>query len=143
MPADIPMLLLGIRDFVSRMDYHDFLPSSEEELIGAVERLLGLDPVEIRVVEHDDIIVGGIGMLYAPSIWNSDALTAEELFFWVSPDAPSTTALRLIRDARVRARQQGCVILTFRSLASSPDKLAKFYRKIGLQPVETVYMGPC
>lgn len=143
LPDDTPMLLFGIRDFVSRMDYHDFLPTTDDKLVEAVQRLLDLGVVDVLVVEHDEVIVGVIGMIYAPCIWNVEVMLAEELFFWVAPEAPVTTALRLIRGARSRAQECGCSHVVFKSLTSSPAKLDRVYRAMKLRPTEISYMGPC
>lgn len=139
---DVPELLAGMRDFISRMDYHDFLPKSEEELLMALARLLDLG-AEVIVVEHEGKLVGGIGMLYAPNIWNKELLSGEELFFWTSREAPPSVALRLIRGARLRARERGCEHLVFKSLTSSPSNLDRVYHSLGLRPVELSYMGAC
>ncbi len=139
--SDLPMVISGMRDFISRMDYHEFLPDTNEDLIEALTRLVNLDCVEILVVEYDGNIVGGIGMIYAPCMWNLNVFTAEELFWWVSKDAPSSTALRLLRRVRSNAVDKGCKFVVFKSLSSSPETLDKVYRRMGLRPVETSYMG--
>lgn len=140
---DLPMLRVGIRDFVSRMDYRDFLPASDEELVASLRRHLELGCVEVLVAEHVGKLVGGIGLLYAPCIWNSAIMIMEELFLWASKEAPATTVLLLLRNARRQARQKGCQLMTFRSLTSSPVALDDVYRRMGLIPVETIYMGVC
>lgn len=141
--TDLPNVLEGIQDFISRMDYHDFLPDSEQELIAALQRLLNLGCVDVLVAEHKGKIVGGIGLLYAPCTWNSAITNMDELFWWVSSDAPAATGLRLIRYARQMAQQKGCHFMTFKSLTSSPKTLDKVYRRMGLRPIEVTYMGPC
>lgn len=139
--SDLPMVIDGMKDFISRMDYHEFLPDNYEDLVEALTRLVNLDPIEILVVEYDGCIVGGIGMIYAPCMWNLEVSTAEELFWWVSKDAPSSTALRLLRHVSSNADARGCKFIVFKSLTSSPETLDKVYRRMGLRPVETSYMG--
>ena len=80
-------------------------------------------------------------MVYAPCMWNLKVSTAEELFWWVSKDAPLSTALRLLRHVSSSAVAKGCEFVVFKSLSSSPKTLDKVYRKMGLRPVETSYMG--
>lgn len=137
--ADALAIMDGARDFISRMEYRDFLPA-QADLAAAIGRILTLDQVETLVAEHDGGIVGGIGMLYAPHIWNPGLLVGDELFWWTAPDAPRTTALRLLRAARESARERGA-LLTFKKLTSSPDGVDRVYRRMGLRPAETVYMG--
>ena len=139
--SDLPMVINGMRDFISRMDYHEFLPDTYEDLVESLTRLISLDCTEILVAEHDGDIVGGIGMVYAPCMWNLKVFTAEELFWWVSKDAPLSTALRLLRHVNSNAVTRGCKLISFKSLSSSPGTLDKVYRQMGLIPIETTYMG--
>ncbi len=135
------MVIDGMQDFISRMDYYEFLPDTYEDLVEGLTRLVNLDCTEILVAEYDGYIVGGIGMIYAPCMWNLKVSTAEELFWWVSKDAPLFTALRLLRHVSSSAVAKGCKFVVFKSLSSSPKTLDKVYRKMGLRPVETSYMG--
>ena len=139
--SDLPMVIDGMKDFISRMDYHEFLPDTYEEIVEGLTRLVNLDPIEILVAEYEGSIVGGIGMIYAPCMWNFKVSIAEELFWWVSKDAPLSTALRLLRHVSSNAAARGCKFTVFKSLSSSPETLDKVYRKMGLRPVETSYMG--
>lgn len=138
---DLDQVIPSMRDFVTRMDYHDFLPETDEELVEALTRLVILDVTDAFVAEHNNTIVGGIGMIYAPNMWNLKALTAEELFWWVAKDAPKTTALRMLRYVRELAKSKGCQFITFKSLTSSPASIDKAYKQMGLRPIETTYMG--
>ena len=139
---DLEQTLAGMKDFISRMDYREFLPINNDSLISSLRRLLDLQVVTIMVADHEEKgIVGGIGMLYSPCVWNQDIIVGEELFWWVSKEAPKTTALRLLREVRLQARAIGCEFVTFKSLTSSPKGVDKLYRKMGLRPIETSYMG--
>ncbi len=139
--SDLPMVIDGMRDFITRMDYHEFLPDTYEEIVEGLTRLLSLEPIEMLVAEYEGSIVGGIGMIYSPCIWNLKVSIAEEMFWWVSEDAPSSTALRLLRRVRSNAAARGCKFVVFKSLTSSPKTLDKVYRRMGLRPTETSYMG--
>ncbi|KKL48084.1 hypothetical protein LCGC14_2329060, partial [marine sediment metagenome] len=139
--SDLPMVIEGMRDFIARMDYHEFLPDTYEEIVEGLTRLVSLDPIEMLVAEYEGSIVGGIGMVYSPCIWNLKVSIAEEMFWWVSKDAPSSTALRLLRRVSSNAVAKGCKFIVFKSLSSSPETLDKVYRRMGLRLVETSYMG--
>lgn len=139
---DLVPVLAGMHDFIERMEFHDFLPEEDEELILALDRLIELG-AEVLVAEDNGWLVGGIGIFYAPCIWNSKLLIGEELFWWSHEKAPKTTALRLIRAALDSASKRGCKIFNFKSLPTSPPAIDKVYRRLGMKPVETVYMGAC
>ncbi len=139
--SDLPMVIDGMRDFISRMDYHEFLPDTYEDLVEAFTRLVDLDCTEILVAEYDGCIVGGIGMAYVPCLWNRRISNAENLIWWVAKDAPPSTALRLLRRARANAVARGCKFIVFKSLTSSAKSMDKVFRRMELRPIETSYMG--
>ena len=138
---DVKETVRGMRDFISRMDYNEFVAESDDELIACLQRLINLGCVTVTVAEHEGRLIGGIGMLYAPCLWNSHINTGEELFWWVDRNAPKATALKLLRAAKDQAKTIGCKYVTFKSLTSSPEGVDRVYRKMGMRPVEMSYMG--
>jgi len=137
---DALAIMDGARDFVSRMDNTDFMPETDDAFIEAIGRVLSWENVEVTVAEHDGRIVGGLGMVIGPHLWNPALTCADELFFWASKDAPKATALRLIK--AVKGEMSGRVrMVTFKRLKSSPAKLHDVYRAMGLREVETAYSG--
>lgn len=123
------------------MDYRDFLPDSDEALMLALGRVLSQPGVTVLVAERGGEVIGGIGLLLAPQLWNPEIIAMEELFWWVAPEAPNVTALCLLRAARRLAQECGVAQVTFKSLTSSPPAIDRVYRRMGLRPVETAYMG--
>ena len=139
--ADFPAILRGARNFIARMDFSDHLPSDERSLAEAISRILALDDVDVIVVETDKRIVGGLGMIYAPYLWNPEIVSGEELFFWTAPDAPPTAALALLRFMRRRATEKGAAILNFAALTSSPATIGRAYERLGMQMTQMTYTG--
>lgn len=144
-PADIDTdalaIMEGAKDFISRIDFGDWTPTDDAELAAAIGHILALDGVEVAVAVEDEAIVGALGVIYAPYIWNRTLTMAEELFFWTAPDAPVTAALRLLRFMRRRATEKRVAIVSFKALNTSPANLERVYRALGLRPVEATYMG--
>jgi hypothetical protein len=138
--SDHQDIIAGAKDFISRMDYTDFLPN-EEKLIFVINRMLSIPGVEVTVAEHDGRIVGGVGMFYGPHIWNPDIISAEEIFLWAAKDAPRSAAFRLFRTVIKRIKERGGALATFKKLTSSPEGLESVYIRIGLRPTETSFMG--
>lgn len=130
----------GAKDFIARMDYRDFLPNNDSDLSYAVGFVINLPGAEVLVAEHNGQIVGGVGLLFVPHIWNQSRLVMDELFWWCHPGAPRTTALRLLRSAIGRARERDALV-SFKALTSSPEGVDKVYRQMGLRPFETTYVG--
>lgn len=130
-------------DIRSRTDDFGILPVAEDKLIETIGRLSPVPGVEIIVAEHEGRIIGCIGMIYTPHLWNNDLLLAEELFLWVSEKAPVTTLLRLIRYV-MRKIKQFHAIATFRVLcidASQQNKMRSLFKHLGLKEAETSFVG--
>lgn len=131
----------GARDFVSRMDFTAFLPDADEDFVASVGFLISLPGFEILLAEHEGAVVGGIGLLFAPHIWNRKALTMAEQFIWCAPGAPPTTFLRLMRAAEARRVERGARVAEFVNLTSSPRGIAGVYTAMGLRKVQEGWMG--
>lgn len=133
-------IIAGAKDFISRMDYTNFLPKTEEKLIFVINRILSLPGVEVTLAENNGAVVGGVGIFYGQHIWNPDILLADELFLWASKDAPKSTALRLLRSVMKDIKTRGA-LPAFKKLTSSPKGLESVYLLMGFRPVETLFMG--
>ena len=139
--SDALAIVEGAKDFISRIGFAEWMPSEDSELAAAIGHILAIDGVEVAVAVEDEAMVGALGVIYAPYIWNRKLTIAEELFFWTAPGAPGTAALRLLRFMRHRATKKRVAIVAFKALGTSPAKLEKVYRALGLRPVEATYMG--
>lgn len=138
---DAAAIVAGVEDFVSRMDYTDFIPKDTTKRIDALSRIILSDFVEVNVVEHEGEIVALLGVAYLPHVWNPDLLHAEELFWWAAKNAPKTASMRLLKFVMKRAKEKGAEIITFRKLTSSPEKVGSVYIRMGLREIETTYSG--
>ena len=136
---DKDQLLIGVRDFVSRMDFTGFKDASEEEFEEHILNVLSMDFVETYVVEYNGVIVAGIGFAYAPFLWNMKMIQADELFWWASPDAPKSAAMRVLRFAYGQAEKLSDIV-AFKKLTSSPDGVSRVYKKLGLREIETNFV---
>lgn len=128
-------------DFISRMDFTEYFPKDRGEFLDALSRIFLADYVDILGVEHEGKLVGLIGMAYLPHLWNPKLVNGEELFWWTAPDAPKTAAMRLLKFAKQHSNNVGAKMVTFRSLTSSPKKVASVYKRMGLTEIETCYSG--
>lgn len=141
-PADIEKdalaIIDGARDFASRIALKHMISEDNEMFIKSVSRIVSLDGMEVLLADDDDEIVGGIGILYAPYIWNSAILVADELFWWCKKGAPFRTGKRLIDEAMKKVHEKGAIPM-FRSLTTSPPGVDRIYREFQMFPVETVH----
>lgn len=134
---DAKQIVDGMRDFAEQVNFKSLLPDDKNG-IPILGDLLSLDGVELWVAEHDDQIIGMLAILYVPYQWNRQLLSAEELFWWVSKDAPFSTAYKLISKVMQEIDKKQALPV-FRKLTTSPDGVDKIYHKFGLRPIETVY----
>ena len=109
------------------------------EFIEDISKIMVLDNLEISVAEHDGKIVGGIGIVYIPFIWNRSILIGDELFWWTSDNAPFKTGASLFDFAMKRIEEKGAKPM-FRSLDTSPKHIEKFYERRRLKKLESVFV---
>ena len=144
-PADLDTdalaIIEGARDFVERAGLHSVFPKSDQDFIAAVGRIVELPGMQILVAEQDKQIVGGVGVLYAPSLWNPAVLTGEELFWWTAVRAPFRTA-RCLFEAALKKIDEIGAMPRFHSLETSPHGVEKLYRRFGLIRTETSFGRP-
>lgn len=140
LPDDSQAVLAGAKDFISRMDFTEGLPDSDEELLGSIYYLASVG-LEIAVAEEGGEIVGGIGILYAPFPWNRSKIVASEMFIWAKRGAPPLTFRALMRFVSNRMLERKVVLREFVALTSSPSGLGRIYEKMGLRKVQETYMG--
>lgn len=137
-------IIVGVRDFISRMDFTDYIPEDREWFEKYIIEVLSSDTIEVVVAEDNGIIVAGLGMAYGPMLWNPGLVQAEELFWWAAEDAPPTAALRVLRNIMDRVKDgsnSGRTFVSFKRLTSSPEGVGRVYEKMGLREVETNYVG--
>lgn len=140
-PADFETDALAIVDGAREFSHSTVLASwfrSGDKFIEDISKVMVLDHLEILVAEHDGNIVGGIGIVFVPFIWNQSILLGDELFWWVSPGAPFKTGRALFDEAFKRIEERGAQPM-FRSLDTSPEHIEKFYERRGLRKFESVF----
>lgn len=134
----------GAIDFANRCGFrHILLKGMDDGAVGNRAVAVTSSPAVTTIVaEHNADIVAGIAVAMVPSMWNPDLILVEELFFWAAEDAPKTAALRVLRDAMARTKHMTApAAVLFKSLATSPAKLRDVYLSLGLEELETAYVG--
>jgi len=143
---DAYTIMHGARDCIRRHKAHEgdlnlgsLFPDDDNVLIQAISRLVRCEGLEILIAEDDSRVVGGLGVLYMPYMWNLELLTGDKLFWWTEEDAPFRTAIILVNEAMKRIELRGAMPI-FRALKTDSKGGEKLYRRLDMVPVETIYM---
>ncbi len=127
----------ALADMAREFARHAGIDHLTGENIGEIaNNVFSLDSVFIYLAEDREIL-GGIGVMVAPFIWNPELTEMTEIFFWVYPDASPFTALALLR--RVLKDAAHVDMVTFSRLETSPENLDTVYARLGFEIHETVY----
>ena len=140
-PANFDTDALAITDGAREFSQQTSLASwfrHGEEFIEDISKIMVLENLEISVAEQDGKIVGGVGIVYIPFIWNYSILVGDELFWWTFENAPFKTGAALFDFAMKRIEEKGARPM-FRALDTSPKHIDKFYERRGLKRTETVF----
>ena len=107
-----------------------------------LDRLIGTPNVFFMVAADGDRVVGGIGVVVAPSQTVQDKLLAQELFWYVDEDYRQTrVAVQLYRSAERWAKEVGAVAITMALLERSmPETVASMYERMGYEQVERIFV---
>jgi len=114
-------------------------PENEDDFIAAVSRIVTNDNVEVLIAEHDNTVIGGIGIVYGQFLWNPAIIMGEELFWWANPGSPMKTG-KMLFDEAIRRMEDNEAIPFFKSLANSPESVDKLYLKEGFTLIEKSFM---
>lgn len=92
---------------------------------------------EVWLAVDEGKVVGGLGLITHPFLWNPRIKVRTELFMWVLSDANAASFLRLFRHAL--SLPTDAKIDEWSMLPGSPAGLAKVYVKAGFRPVQATY----
>ena len=135
--TDALAIIEGAREFSQQTSLASWFRHGEE-FIDDISKVMVLDNLEISVAEHNGKIVGGIGIVYVPFLWNNSILVGDELFWWTDNNAPFKTGSSLFDFAMKRIEEKGARPM-FRALDTSPEHIEKFYKRRGLNKFESAF----
>ena len=139
---DFIFVLDGAKQFSRLVNRPDILPHPDSDNFRkAVGDIFMNDFTTVILAMDDGQLLGGIGLMVTPYLWDKSKIACEELFWWVKPGAPNTTALRLIKSAKKFAKSSDAEIMSFNSLVSSPEGVGRVYERMGTSLVQHVYAG--
>ncbi len=133
---DIPTLVAYGEFFWTRTPYvttgMEYNPQAVEDLLLQMSK-----DHYIRVAEVDGEVVGFVGILISPLVFNPNYTMATEVFFFVHPESRGTIGTLLMQHAEKDLKDKADII-TFGEMRSSQD-LDQYYTRKGYVHTETSY----
>lgn len=93
------------------------------------------------VAEVEGKVVGMVGLVVGPFMFNISVNGAYEIVWWVEPEHQgSRIGYQLLKQVEEEAKQfENVVLIQMASLATSPPQVAKLYEKLGYVQSETLF----
>ena len=136
--TDALEIVNGAREFSQSISLSSWFRSGDE-FVQDISKIMTMENIDILVAEHNGKIVGGVGIVYVPFIWNQSILVGDEVFWWAYPQAPFRTGRALFDFAIKLVEKEKGARPVFRSLDTSPEHIGKFYERQGLTKFESAY----
>jgi GNAT superfamily N-acetyltransferase len=93
------------------------------------------------VAEVAGKIVGMASGVISPVYFNRQHVSGEELFWWVSDDAPQMTGIRLLERMEDLAKTRGCDTWQMKSLARlGGERMTRLYERRGYRASEQTFI---
>ena len=124
--------------FYATTTYQSFAPFNPVAVAILTQTLI--DRGIMLVAEVDGQVVGMVGLVVVPFMFNSDILGAHEVVWWVEPEFQgSKIGWDLLSAVEPAAKSLGCTIIQMLTLSTSPPLAAEIYRKAGYSHSESSY----
>lgn len=136
--ADTQAVLEMGRRFYATTLYARFADYHDETCL----RLIGMmrDPGVLLVYESDGELLGMVGLLTAPFLFDARHKAAYEVMWWVDPSAQGNGIGRSLLEAIEPAcRESGCVAVQMVHLTTSPPQAQALYERTGYSHSETCF----
>ena len=128
--ADVPVIVAMSARFYPTTHYADWCEMDEASVAGLATGLIENDV--FYVAERDGELVGMIGLMIAPFLFNQNRKFAVEIVWWVAPDARgSRIAGQLLAVVEQPCRDAGADRIQMVHMPNSPPQAAALYRHAG------------
>lgn len=138
--ADIPAIAkLGER-FHAEAGWSDIFAYSVDDCATSLASFMA-SAAFICLVADIGEIVGMTAGAIAPVYFNHSHLSGEELFWWVSDQAPQMTGIRLLEALESAAKSNGCQSWQMKSIDRlGGDRMGKLYQRRGYRAAENSFI---
>lgn len=139
---DLPFCLDMTARFHAASPIADVAPFDRDGMAVTLREMLVNPRAGIWLALVNDTPVGIAGALLYPLYFNPAYEVAQELFWWLNPDARGSGAgEKLFQILQTWAKDNGASAVFMIALADNRvDKMDSFYKRAGFQPMERTYM---
>lgn len=124
--------------FYAQTDYRHFA-RFDEPTVEKLATMLIASGVML-VAERNGYVVGIVGLYVGPWLFNADTVSANEVVWYVEPDAQNVGLGRsLLQAIDPACRAKGAAIIQMVTLSTSPEHAAAAYAAEGYTHSETCY----
>ena len=137
---DIPAIARLGREFHAQAGW-DEIAYNEADCAASLAALMQSGVFLCVVAEHGGEIVGMASGVMSPVYFNAGHKSGEELFWYVSPDAPQLAGIRLLEALEREARGAGCQTWQMKALDRlNGERMAALYQRRGYRASEQTYI---
>lgn len=137
--TDAPSILaMGARFFAST-HYTDFAGYDEDSALALIEAMT--ESGVLLVAESGGVLVGCVGLMVVPFLFDQTKTIAAEVLWYVTPEAQgSGLGKALLAAVEPACRGKGCVAVQMIHLESSPPQAGALYERMGFALREHSYL---
>lgn len=136
--ADVPEIVRMSAAFYPTTHYAQWCEMDEDSVAGLATGLIENDV--FFVAESDSALVGMVGVMLVPFLFNRDHLFATEIVWWVAPEVRGTAvAARLLDVIEAPCRDRGAARIQMVHMPNSPPQAAALYERMGYARSEISY----
>ncbi len=133
---DVSRLSEMFAEFVASTQYAKYVGNDPSYSSAMMERMISSEDCAIFVVDHEDGIVGMIGVMVFTQPFSGERV-ASELFWWLDPSHRGH-GVWLLRRGESWARGHGATRMTMMAPIDKP-RVAEIYQAVGYEATETVF----
>lgn len=135
-PRDIPEIARLGEEFHAAAGWSDVFAYSVDDCAASLTRFMASDAF-ICLVADEGQIVGMTAGVVSPVYFNLSHMSGEELFWWVSDDAPQMTGIRLLEALEREGKSRGCMSWQMKSIDRlNGERMGKLYQRRGYRASE-------
>jgi len=138
---DVLDIVLSVKQFCKEVPHPAWDKFDSNKVNELVSQLCQIDQGFVKIVEHDNEIVGSL-IAVISSVPINSLVFAQELMFWLDPEHRNgKTSMKLIDSYVEWSQKMGCNFIRLSELDNIlGSKAGALFKRKGFIPVETAYV---